>query len=348
MFYAIPQLKTNHTYLDVGKSRHCVNISELLNGEIWDYVDHPIFRRRKNTARSPARWNSRILEKALFQATIDMEDVDLSWRGFLGTSAWMTTSRRRAGERMADRVEDIAATKSTRSWIMTKEEEVLLFLQFNYARKIVAKQQRRHQKYRRSASRSGLGALSKKRLIRFYDIAMQARDKIAIANMGLLTSRAKACGCSPDRTFELVAEGGPALLRCIEKFDISRGYKFSTYAVNGINRLMWRYLKKVNKSGIVTAFSEDWNEPEDDSVTPFDAVALSELRDILSTNVADLTDREIYVIGERFPLSGSKQKTFEEIGSRLSVSKERVRQVQANALNKLRLLFVPETEVLDV
>jgi RNA polymerase sigma factor (sigma-70 family) len=335
MFYAIPQLKTNHTYLDAGKSRHCVNIPELLNGETWDYVDHPIFRRRKNTARSTARWNSRILEKALFQATIDMEDVDLSWRGFLGTVDVVAAATKPV------------LTKQTRSWIMTKEEEVLLFLQFNYARKIVAKQQRRHQRYRRSASRSGLGAWSKQRLIRFYDIAMQARDKIAIANMGLLTSRAKACGCNTDRTFELVAEGGPALLRCIEKFDISRGFKFSTYAVNAINRLMWRYLKKVSKSGIVTAFSEDWNEPED-SVTPFDAVALSELRDILSTNVADLTDREIYVIGERFPLSGSKQKTLEEIGSRLSVSKERVRQVQADALNKLRLLFVPETEVLDV
>src|SRR5690606_26211366 len=167
----------------------------------------------------------------------------------------------------------------------------------------------------------------------------------AQTNLALVLAMAKRTRMGDLDFADLVSEGNMALLRAVDKFDASRGFKFSTYACRAIlkafSRLGVKHSKyrqlfptdfdpKLEKSDYMERKRE---EHEDDCV--------DEIRKIIRENRAELTDIEQEVIEHRFALGQKEQPdatpmTLEQVGKIIGVTKERVRQIQNKALQKIR------------
>ena len=167
------------------------------------------------------------------------------------------------------------------------------------------------------------------------------RNHLITENVGLAyTMVARFRGHSVDRD-DLLGEAMLALLRAVEGFDPCRGCRFSTYACNAIVRSLIQAVKKSNRSGRLrfvgetNILDERLRELEDTQNAWSDLFA-DRLRRALDVNQGDLTEREHTVLAERFPMRGESRRTLAQIGNRLGLSKERVRQIQSVALAKLR------------
>lgn len=216
-------------------------------------------------------------------------------------------------------------------------DEVRLFLRYNYAR------------YRlESLARTEDGKISRARtaeMLRWYRRAMRLRSDLTGANLALVIAMAKRTKI-PDVDFsELISEGNMALLRAIEKFDVSRGYKFSTYAcrviLKSFSRLATKSLTHRKRFGVEFDASMEPGDHTEQKRRNVRNDALARLHMILLKNHANLNATEQRVIDERFALTevSRKKKTLALIGSEMGVSKERIRQIQRSALAKLRRTF---------
>ncbi|MDP6546139.1 MAG: sigma-70 family RNA polymerase sigma factor [Phycisphaerae bacterium] len=218
-------------------------------------------------------------------------------------------------------------------------DEIRLFLRYNYARYRLASLARM------SASRSSRARTAE--MYRWYRRAMRLRSDLTGANLALVIAMAKRTRI-PDVDFsELISEGNMALLRAIEKFDVSRGYKFSTYACRVILKSFSRLASKSGKHRRRFGLEFDASmEPGDHTEQKRQTIqneALSRLHAILVKNHAELSATEQKVIDQRFALTeGGKKKTLAVIGGEMGVSKERIRQIQRSALAKLRRAFRDE------
>jgi RNA polymerase primary sigma factor len=215
-------------------------------------------------------------------------------------------------------------------------DEVRLFLRYNYARYRLAR-------LGHMPGRKPTDALTAE-MKRWYRRAMRLRSELTGANLALVIAMAKRTRI-PDVDFtELISEGNMALLRAIEKFDVSRGYKFSTYACRVI---LQSFSRMANKS---TTYRNRFGVEFDPAMEPGDHTeikrqnvrneALSRLHKILIENEAALSAPEQRVIDRRFALTeGGKKRTLATVGKEMGVSKERIRQIQRSALAKLRRVF---------
>ncbi len=140
--------------------------------------------------------------------------------------------------------------------------------------------------------------------------------------------------------FELVSDGNMSLIRAVEKFDYSRGNKFSTYASWAIMKNFARSVPAEHnrlerfRTGQDEAFGASVEHRgsffEDEHTNRAQRAAIQELME-------ELNGREQKVIAFRFGLeTGSEPETLEEVGMRLGVTKERVRQIEVRTLEKLR------------
>jgi RNA polymerase primary sigma factor len=170
------------------------------------------------------------------------------------------------------------------------------------------------------------------------------RQEIVRANLRLVVSIAKKhVGWSP-RFFEVVSDGNMSLLRAVEKFDYARGYKFSTYASWAI---MKNYARTVPEehyhvSRFVTGQDELLHTAPDRGAVEASKLDGESLSDALKAGLDLLTDRERDVVTGHFGLFGaSAATTLEELGKRLGVTKERVRQIERRALDKMRSALSP-------
>jgi RNA polymerase sigma factor (sigma-70 family) len=140
---------------------------------------------------------------------------------------------------------------------------------------------------------------------------------------------------------EMMSEGYMAILRSVEKFDISRGFKFSTYACRAILAAFHRmgtknytYRKHVPVQFDIPIERSDFTETrhEDQRLTAVEAV-----RRVLKSNIALLSDIENEIIRQRFPmLDGDKPQTLAQVGRNVGLSNERVRQIEKRGLAKIR------------
>ena len=224
--------------------------------------------------------------------------------------------------------------------VLTADEERQLFLRFNYCRYRVMKIVRRERGKRP-------GIVTVREILRWARAALETREAIVGLNTSLVMAmvrRTKTLGVEPA---ELVSEGNLALLRCVGKFDCSRGFKFSTYACRAI-------MSSFSRLGIKTArYRSRFPAPFDPTFERSDYLerqrldeaddCVNGLKVILKHNSADLSSVEQHVISARFALDhpDSQQRkgrgpTLEQVGAMLGVSKERVRQIQNRALRKLR------------
>ena len=139
---------------------------------------------------------------------------------------------------------------------------------------------------------------------------------------------------------DLLSEGIACLMNAVEKFDFDRGFRFSTYATMAVRRDVFRSITRSHrdKTRFATGASEILDQQLNDE-TPEERTE-SGLRKIDSSIVqmlSHLDDREQFIVKARYGFIDIGMKpTYSKLGEKLGISKERVRQLQLRAMNKLR------------
>ncbi len=228
------------------------------------------------------------------------------------------------------------STRKTSTLLLTAAEERILFLQYNYARHRVADLQA-------EIGSSEPSEAQAREILKWYKIAQAYREQIAETNLALVLAMAKRTRMSEVDFADLVSEGNMALLRSVDKFDCDRGFKFSTYACRAILKAFSRQGMKLSKyrQRFPTDFDpsmEKSNHLETLRRTHEEECA-DEVKHIVETNEAELSDVERTVIQHRFGLGAKDDApplTLEQVGQIIGVTKERVRQIQNKALEKIR------------
>ena len=198
-----------------------------------------------------------------------------------------------------------------------------------------------------------------KTLQRDVDKGADAKKRLAEANLRLVVSIAKRYVGRGMLFLDLIQEGNLGLIKAVEKFDYKKGYKFSTYATWWIRQAITRAIadqartiripvhmvETINKLIRVSRqlLQELGREPspeeiakEDNVPVPADAAAFTLLKEQLEEVLGTLTEREQKVLTLRFGLEDGRARTLEEVGKEFNVTRERIRQIEAKALRKLR------------
>ena len=217
--------------------------------------------------------------------------------------------------------------------LLTREQEYHLFRRMNYL------------KCKANKLRDQLDANDPKVSLmddieRLHEEAVEVKNQIVQANLRLVVSIAKRHMNSSDDFFALVSDGNMSLFRAVEKFDYSRGNKFSTYASWAIMKNFARSIPTEfkHKDRFRTSGEEVFMAHEDTRVDHFaEEIAQKQRVKQINRILNKLDHREQQIIIRRFGLDHSNEPlTLKEVGAELGVTKERIRQIEARALSKLR------------
>jgi RNA polymerase primary sigma factor len=208
---------------------------------------------------------------------------------------------------------------------------VFLFLKMNYL------------KYRASKLREALDPPSARasdldEIERLQGEAVAVKNQIVHANLRLVVSIARR-RAGPDRIFlELVSEGNLSLMLAVEKFDPSRGFRFSTYASCAIMRNLARAtgLEGRRRQRFVTGYQAVFEAAADPATDePGRERGRHGHQEAVLKMLVLLSDRERRIIVSHFGLEGASEKTLRQLGEELGISKERVRQIESGVRQKL-------------
>jgi RNA polymerase sigma factor (sigma-70 family) len=222
--------------------------------------------------------------------------------------------------------------------LMSAGEEKLMFLRFNYAKRKLALLQKK-------TKQQGLTRELAEQVFEWHRRFEHFREYLVRTNLALVLAMAKRVRLGDIDFAEVVSEGNMALLRAVDKFNVERGFKFSTYACRAILKAFSRTAMKANRHR--TKFpvefepdleKSDWADKKRDEV---EEDCIDELKAIVDRNLADLSSVEQTVIKQRFNWDQSNDEplTLEDVGRIIGVTKERVRQIQNKALAKIRAVM---------
>jgi RNA polymerase sigma factor (sigma-70 family) len=223
--------------------------------------------------------------------------------------------------------------------LLSKEEETYLFRKMNYLKFRADRLRRRLRPAKATEEQVA-------EIERLQREALDLRNRIAEANLRLIFSLAKRYATVGSPAFdEFISEGHLTLLRAIEKFDFSRGVKFSTYAtwsiLNGFNAMLkkegavQRHQVSDQSEGVAESLA-------DHRVTVEQEKSLERVRQTVGDLLLNLNVRERKIISARFGFDAERPPTLRELGEEMGVSKERIRQLQERALQKLQSLASEE------
>jgi len=218
--------------------------------------------------------------------------------------------------------------------LLTREQEAHQFRKFNYL------------KHKASKLREELDPARAKTALmdeieELYEAAVQVKNQIVQANLRLVVSIAKRHVNPTDEFFQLVSDGNMSLIRAVEKFDYARGNKFSTYASWAIMKNYARTIPDEYKQRdrFRTSTDEMFSAQPDDNVDLYTQESAQTTREEqVGRILSRLDEREQQIIISRFGLNYQQEpQTLKEVGAEMGVTKERIRQIEARALNKLRV-----------
>ncbi len=224
---------------------------------------------------------------------------------------------------------------------LTAAQEILLFQRYNFARMKIASF------IQQPGTADAISFEGARHLLAWAHRVEAIRAQIVQANMPLVLAMAKRTRLSGLDPNEMISEGNLALLRSVDKFDCSRGFKFSTYACRAILKSFSRVAMRTARyrGHFPTEFDPSLEKGDftDRLRDDLEARCVDEIREIMTENRASLSDVEQMVIRERFALDAltapAKGRTLEQVGLMIGVTKERVRQIQNKALAKLRAVL---------
>lgn len=217
--------------------------------------------------------------------------------------------------------------------LLNREQEAHHFRKFNYLKY-------RASKLRDRIDRSNPKSSELELLEQLIEQAQQVKNFLIRSNLRLVVSIAKRHMTPSSNFFEMVSDGNMSLFRAVEKFDFSRGNKFSTYAT-------WAIMKNYARSipadytrldRFRTGTDEMFDYTTDERPNPYeDQRTNRQQHEAIMTILDQLDDRERSIIIQRYGLDlGTEPLTLEEVGARHGVTKERIRQIETRALQKIR------------
>jgi len=280
--------------------------AEQILAENYAYMDSPIFRHRGIEA-----------ELFSFEEKGGEEPA-------LPLTSWYQPTR-----------EEIADQLSGNPQLMKAPEERLMFRRFNFAK-------RKLNGLQKKAKREGLDKELAQQLVEWHRRFEHFREYLVRTNLALVLAMAKRTRLGDVDFAEIVSEGNMALMRAVDKFNVDKGFKFSTYACRAILKAFSRTAMKHGryKTRFPVEFEpemekSDWSDRKRDAV---EEDCIDELKQIVDRNLADLSDTEQTVIRRRFNWQQREEHplTLEEVGQIIGVTKERVRQIQNKALLKIK------------
>jgi len=216
--------------------------------------------------------------------------------------------------------------------LLGREQEAHLFRKMNYLKFL--SDRLRHAIEPTRARTSDLDEVE-----RFQDDALAVKNQIISANLRLVVSIAKRHVGPSNDFFHLVSDGNMSLIRAVEKFDYARGNKFSTYASWAIMKNFARTIPEENyrRDRFVTGHEEMFEAAADNRTDEHEYEnAQRRMQDAVKGMLGRLDDRERRIIISRYGISGASEQTLEQLGKELGITKERVRQIESRAQDKLR------------
>ena len=217
--------------------------------------------------------------------------------------------------------------------LLTAEQERHDFRQFNFL------------KHQAAATLARINRVRPRRadVARVEDLLRQAEDvknRLVVANLRLVVAVARKSTHGSDEFFEVVSDGNVSLMKAIDKFDYSRGFKFSTYATWALRRNFARSIpaEYTHQSRFRTGQAELFGSFRDARPDGKAAERTAQRQhSALSGLLHRLDEREREIVSLRYGFDpNTEPHTLAELGHRLGISKERVRQLEARALVKLR------------